>query len=248
MSSRHHQQQQQQLLSAASSSHAAGDASSINLGEIASRWKFRPSGGVNGAAHTAALSPAAGGTVAVWGASGTTAAPPDLRSEFLKLRADLLRREPLMGQVSSIESELATTIDNLRRVETESKELRLQVQDTQSALTESQRQVDKQADQIARLQRELFDTRAQLEEERAALQRLRSSTAHPPPSPGMLSPQGSLLGSPVTTAIVRSTPVVAATSVTPPTGARLQQRAASPGVTSSSRQSAAVARSPARAR
>jgi septal ring factor EnvC (AmiA/AmiB activator) len=216
--------------------------STINLGEIASRWKFRPSsGGVNGG-HSAA--PHSGAAASVWGSSGT-AAPPDLRAEFLKLRADLLRREPLMGQVSSIESELATTIDSLRRVEIECKELRLQVQDTQSALSEAQRQVEKQADQISRLQRELFDTRTQLDDERAALQRLRSSTTHLPPSPGMLSPQGSLLGSPVVAAAVRSTPVAAAASITPPTAARFQ-RAASPGV-NSSRQSAA-ARSPARAR
>jgi hypothetical protein len=219
--------------------------STINLGEIASRWKFRPSsGGVNGG-HNAV--PHSGAAAAVWG-SNSTAAPPDLRAEFLKLRADLLRREPLMGQVSSIETELATTIDSLRRVEIECKELRLQVQDTQSALSESQRQVEKQADQISRLQRELFDTRAQLDDERAALQRLRSSTTHlqVPPSPGMLSPQGSLLGSPVIAAVVRSTPVVAAASITPPTGAHRLQRAASPGVNSS--RQAAAARSPARAR
>lgn len=214
------------------------DASTINLGEIASRWKFRPNG--THRAHT----PTNVGAAGTWGVGGATTAPPDLRSEFLKLRADLLRREPLMGQVSSIESELATTIDMLRKSEQECRDLRLQAQDTQAALTESQRQVDKQAELIARLQRELFETRSQLDEEKATLQRLRSSTTHPSASPGMLTPQGSLLGSPTTTAI-RSTPVTATGGVTPPAAAHRIQRASSPGVTTTR---ASATRSPGRAR
>lgn len=143
-----------------------------------------------------------------------------------------------MGQVPPIEAELAATIDALRSSELLCKELQLQVQDSLATQSESQRQLEKQAEHISRLQRELSEVRGQLDEEKQL--RLRNPSAA---SAGLLSPQGSFSGALASPngVVVRSTPVVAAQSMS---HVRTHTRAVSP----SASKPAVGARSPARTR
>lgn len=172
---------------------AQGSQPNVDLSEIAARWNLRSQEADN--SGKLSVNPVRKATVV---AAAISTPPPDIRSEFLKLRAELLRKEPLIGQSKSLDHALAEALDNVRTLDATVHELKLQLQHAEVALTDMQQQRDQQADVASRLQTELMETRRQLEEERQAhlkLQRQQSpSSSFASAAPREGSPSSSLGG------------------------------------------------------
>ena len=119
---------------------------SSDVQQIVQRWKVRPTGPTPAtAAATTFSSPA-----------------PDLHAEFLRLRADLLRRDPLIANAPSVDDELADALDRLRIVETEYQQTKTELAELQAAYRNANDERTLQRDQIIRLQNDLEESKRAL--------------------------------------------------------------------------------------
>jgi hypothetical protein len=116
---------------------------STDVQQIVQRWKVRPTGPAQ--TSDAASSPA-----------------PDLHAQFLRLRADMLRKDPLVATAPSIDDELANALDKLRVVEVEYQQARTELAELHAAYQTVNDERVSQRDQIIRLQNELDDCKRSL--------------------------------------------------------------------------------------
>lgn len=106
--------------------------------------------------------------------AATSAAPPDIRSAFLAMRADLLRKERRLGAAPTIEEELADTIDELTNTRSELS----QAQATITSLKEHNRQLrvqqSEEKTQREKLRGELATAQEQIQQNEKEIAQLKA--------------------------------------------------------------------------
>jgi DNA repair exonuclease SbcCD ATPase subunit len=149
--------------------------------DISARWKVRYQVSLLAREHSTVASNA-----------------PDIRSSFLKCRADLLRSNKKLGSAPTMEDELKDTIEELIETRKENQDLRVKLSETLTELDQLKEERKTDQDTVAQLRAELDAIKQTLkekqekeDEEKRQKEEAAKKASAPSKSPGHVTPSRS---------------------------------------------------------